>query len=78
MANSIRNKTKSLCQLPKRGTLEHRLIDRDKTYRFILFKRIPHAEIKILYYLDELKKVVYVTDFFPTEKDDNKIADRNK
>jgi len=71
-------KPRSLYHFPKRGAHERRLIDRDKEYRFILFKRIPYAEIKILYYLEESTKTVYVTSFFPTETDDNKIADKNK
>ena len=78
LANALRDKTNSLHDKPKRGALEHRLIGRSKGYRFILFKRIPRAEIKILYYIDESKKIVNVTDFFPTEMDDNKIANRNK
>ena len=78
LANTLRDTTNSLHYQPKRGALEHRLIGRDKEYRFILFKRIPRAEIKILYYIDESKRIVNVTDFFPTEMDDNKVANRNK
>lgn len=78
LANALRDTTSSLNDQPMRGALEHRLIGRKNKYRFILFKRIPRAEIKILYYIDESKKIVNVTDYFPTEMDDNKIANRNK
>ncbi len=78
LANALRDMTESLHKQPKRGALEPRLIDRGKEYRFILFKRVPRAEIKIMYYMDDDKKVVYVTDFFPTELNDQKISDRNK
>ena len=78
LANTLRDTISSLNYQPKRGDFEHRLIGRINEYRFILFKRIPRAEIKILYYIDESKKVVNVTDYFPTEMDDNKISIRNK
>ena len=78
LANTLRDTISSLNYQPKRGALEHRLIGRINEYRFILFKRIPRAEIIILYYIDESKKVVNVTDYFPTEMDDNKISIRNK
>ncbi len=78
LANGLRDKTRSLTNNPERGTLEFRLSHRDKIYRYILFKRVSRAEIKILYYLEESKRIVYVTDFFPTEKDDKKIAARNR
>lgn len=77
LANDLRDTAKSLNHQPKRGFIENRLKNRSEEYRFILFKRVPRAEIKILYFLDVLKKVVYVTDFFPTEMDDKKISTRN-
>ena len=36
------------------------------------------AEIKIIYYIQESEEMVYVTDFFPTEKDDTVIPKRNQ
>ena len=77
LAESLRDKIKSLQQFPHRGSTEKRLKNRGKDYKFIIFKRISRAQIKIIYYVDEKGKKVLVTDFFPTESDDQKIAIRN-
>ena len=68
----------SLDLLYHRGSVEIKLARRKKAYRYILFKRTPRAGVKIIYYVDEKSRTVYVTDFFPTEKDPKKIAARNK
>jgi plasmid stabilization system protein ParE len=77
LAESLRDKTKSLQQLPHRGPTEKHLKKRGKDYRFILFKRISRSQIKIIYFVDEQEKKVLVTDFFPTESDDQNIPKRN-
>ncbi len=77
IAEEIRDAAGSLEYNPERGTQESRLIHRGKAYRFVLYKRTKRAEIKIIYFIDDGSSVVYVTDFFPTEKDDIKIEDRN-
>lgn len=61
-----------------RGSEEKKLGRRKKTYRYILFKRTSRSSVKIIYYADEKNKTVYVTDFFPTDKDPKKIASRNR
>jgi hypothetical protein len=68
----------SLDMLHHRGSLEQKLGRRKKSYRYLLFKRTSRACVKIIYYVDEKSKTVYVTDFFPTEKDPKKIASRNR
>ncbi len=68
----------SLDLLYHRGSLERKLSRRKKSYRYLLYKRTSRASVKILYYVDEKSKTVYVTDFFPTEKDPKKIASRNR
>jgi plasmid stabilization system protein ParE len=68
----------SLDRLYHRGSLEQKLVRRNKEYRYLLFKRTAKATVKIIYYVDEKDKMVYVTDFFPTEKDPKKIAKRNR
>ncbi|MFW5761868.1 MAG: hypothetical protein ACOCXH_12905 [Cyclobacteriaceae bacterium] len=69
---------RKLTTYPSRGAIEHRLVKyRDRIYRYILFKRTKRADIKIIYYINEQAKEVYVTDFFPTEKDDSKISKRS-
>ncbi|MEQ8416837.1 MAG: hypothetical protein RIB71_20310 [Imperialibacter sp.] len=74
VAHSLRNLAKSLSLLPKRGTIESRLSHRANQYRFILFRRSPRADIKVIYYIEERERKVYVTDFFPTENDDSQIG----
>ena len=77
IANNIRDKVKTLQNQAERGTREPRLKHRKEDYRFLLYKRTKRAEIKIIYYIDESGNRVYVTDFFPTEKDDSEIPKRN-
>jgi hypothetical protein len=68
----------SLDRFYYRGSPEEKLAKRKKSYRYVLFKRTSRATVKIIYYVDEKDKTVYVTDFFPTEKDPKKISTRNK
>ena len=68
----------NLSSLYHRGNVESKLARRKKSYRYILFKRTSKASVKIIYYVDAKDKTVYVTDFFPTEKDPKKIGVRNR
>jgi hypothetical protein len=68
----------SLDCLYHRGSKEEKLARRKKSYRYILYKRTSRTTVKIIYYVDESDKIVYVTDFFPTEKNPKKISIRNK
>lgn len=68
----------SLCSLYDRGSREKKLGRRKKTYRYILYQRTSRASVKIIYYVDEKNRTVYITDFFPTEKDPKKISGRNR
>jgi mRNA-degrading endonuclease RelE of RelBE toxin-antitoxin system len=77
IADSIRNKVLELQVYPEKGTIEPRLTGRMNQYKFILFNRLRMKDIKIIYFINYEKKIVYVTDFFPTEKDDQKITKRN-
>lgn len=58
---------------PYSGTLEVLLSNRTEEYRFLVYKRSKSATVKIIYYVDELTKSVYITDFFPTEMNDSRI-----
>ncbi|MBY0435154.1 MAG: hypothetical protein K2U26_13685, partial [Cyclobacteriaceae bacterium] len=78
VARELNEMTLSLDRLYHRGSLEEKLVSRKKSYRYILFKRTSKATVKIIYYVDQKDKTVYVTDFFPTEKDPKKISARNK
>ena len=77
VATNIQELALSLGQLHQRGTAEKKLVHRKKSYRYILFERTARAQIKIIYYVDEAAKTVYVTDFFPTEKNPRKLL-RNR
>lgn len=66
-------KVKSLQQMPSRGSKEPNLSDRPKGYRFILHKESRYFIIKIIYFIDELNSTVFVTDFFPTSMNPDKI-----
>ena len=77
LADELEQLAQSLDKLPHRGTLEKWLSERKKDYRFLLFKRTDRSEVKIIYFIEESLKKVYVTDFFPTEKDAEQIAERS-
>lgn len=63
---------------PQRGSIENKLKRFRKNHRFILYYYTPRKAIKIIYFIDEILKIVYVTDFFPCSMDDKKIRKRNK
>ena len=77
IATNLESTAQELDLDPNRGALEKQLRHRAEGYRFILFKRTNRAETKIIYYIDEPNKTVFITDFFPTEKDNKKISRRN-
>jgi len=77
LANELEEMAQSLKLLPHRGTYEKWLFDAKYVYRFILFRRTKRADIKIIYYIDDETDKVFVTDFFPTESDGEKMPDRN-
>ena len=43
-----------------------------------MYQYTPRKSVKIMYFIDESSKTVYVTDFFGNEMDDKKIAERKK
>jgi hypothetical protein len=63
---------------PQRGTKEKNLKSLGKSHRFLLYYYTSHKAIKIIYMIDEDKKIVYVTDFFPCQMDYTKISTRSK
>jgi plasmid stabilization system protein ParE len=78
IANELRDAAKKLHYQPERGTIESRLSLRSKHYRYVLFQRTSRTDVKIIYYIDGTAAVVYVTDFFPTEMNDERISKRNR
>lgn len=67
----------SLRILPERGQLELTLQHLKKEHRYLLYNSTSRSTIKIIYFLDKKRGVVYITDFFPTEMDAMKIKNRN-
>lgn len=74
---NILNTTGILSKNPGRGRKEKYLEEVKEEFRFILYKETKHFEIKIIYYISESENTVYVTDFFPTKMDPQKIT-KNK
>ena len=77
-ADEILDMTMSLTENPNRGSEERRLGFLGKGHRFLLYEITYRKQVKIIYFVDESHKTVYVTDFFATEMDDKKIRKRNK
>jgi mRNA-degrading endonuclease RelE of RelBE toxin-antitoxin system len=78
MVDELEELAQSLEYLPDRGAIEKWLENRSYEYRFLLYKRTKRADVKIIYFVDEDSKMVFVTDFFPTEKDVEELLKRNK
>ena len=77
-ADEILDMAMSLDKNPHRGSKEPKLDFLGKEHRFLLYKVTPRRQVKIIYFVDEPDLKVYVTDFFGTEMDDNKLAQRNQ
>lgn len=67
----------TLNKKPGRGRKEKYLEAAREEFKFILHKEAKHFELKIIYYIDEGEGTVYITDFFPTKMDPQKIS-KNK
>ena len=76
-SEELYSSTLSLRTMPERGQLELSLKHLNKEHRYIIYHCTSRRTIKIIYFLDKKRDVVYVTDFFPTEQDDKKIKERN-
>lgn len=71
--NAITNKLDLLKLNPGRGALEKYLMGLEKEFRFILHKETRNFEIKIIYFVQEENKTVFVTDFFPSMMNPKKM-----
>lgn len=69
--------TATLNKNPDRGRKEDYLRDSTKEFKFILFKEPRHFELKIIYYISESNNTVYVTDFFLTKMNPQRIRDHH-
>ncbi len=62
---------------PHRGRIEVSLSFLGKEHRYMLYKYTQNRSIKIIYFVEEETKTVYITDFFPTKMNNLKIEIRN-
>jgi plasmid stabilization system protein ParE len=65
-----------LKEFPYMGKTEPNLKQRSENYRFILYERTKQVTVKIIYYVDEQIKTIFLTDFFPCEMYQEKIKHR--
>lgn len=72
---AIIEKVATLSKKPIRGRREDYLSELEEEFRFILHKETKYFEVKIIYYVDEEKSTVYVTDFFPTRMSPQRIIE---
>ncbi len=77
-ADEILDKAMSLDKNPYRGRVVDQLTFLEIEHRYLLYQYTPKKSIKIIYFIDESSRTVYVTDFFGNEIDDEKLAKRNK
>ncbi len=66
----------SLENNPGIGRIEENLRSLGRMHRYVLYYYTSQKAIKIIYFVNEQEKEVYVTDFFPCESDENKISKR--
>lgn len=63
----------SLSDFPNRGRKEDELEYLGKEHQFLVYSLTNRKTVKIIYFIEELAKKVYVTDFFATEMNPTKI-----
>ena len=61
---------------PTIGRIEENLRSFGREHRYVLYYYTTRKAIKIIYFINEQEKTVYVTDFFPCESDEIKISKR--
>jgi plasmid stabilization system protein ParE len=64
----------SLSKHPNRGTKERFLKHLKEEFRFIIFRPAPWLELKIIYTVDEVNRLVQITDFYPTKMNPENIG----
>jgi len=74
VAENILRTAETLDNKPGRGRNEKYLEEAKQEFKFILHKETRHFELKIIYYINEDEETVYITDFFPTKMDPQRIS----
>ena len=72
--DNILRAARTLRKKPNRGRKEKYLEEAVEEFRFILYKETKHFEIKLIYYINEVEGTVYITDFFPTKMNPQRIS----
>lgn len=60
---------------PNRGAVEKYLAEAKEEFKFVLHKETKYFEIKIIYFIKEDEGTVYITDFFPTRMNPQRISE---
>ena len=74
-SDEILNLALSLDNNPYRGRIENQLEYLNKSHRFLVYFITNRKTVKIIYFVEN--NIVYVTDFFTTEMDPDRIKKRN-
>ena len=75
-ADEILSLAMSLDRLPNRGTPESKLDFPNMQHRYLVYQVTDRKTVKIIYFIDEPKKKVFVTDFFGSEMSESRIPER--
>ncbi len=75
-SNELLEKTISLEANPLIGRKEENLQFLGREHRYILFYYTKIKAIKIIYFVNEASKTVYITDLFPCERYESRISSR--
>lgn len=67
----------SLDENPHRGRTEEGLSYLGKEHQFLVYQILKRKTVKIIYFVEEETKHVYITDFFPTEMHPSKLKGRS-
>lgn len=75
--DNITKTLSSLSTFPERGKDEKYLEKHPYRFKFILHKETRNLEIKIIYYISEDQRKVYITDFFPVKMNPESLKVRS-
>jgi plasmid stabilization system protein ParE len=66
----------SLSDFPNRGRKEEELEYLGKEHQFLVYSLTNRKTVKVIYFVEESIKKVYITDFFPTEMSFTKMKNK--
>ncbi len=68
----------SLSQNPYRGRIVDELKYLHKEHRYLIYKLTKQKGVKIIYFVSEGRKTVYITDFSPSKMHPERIKNRSE